>query len=167
MADIKSKQKGLFLRKQELRHGIELLFFAYRDFTQEADSLLAEINLDRAHHRVLHFVGRQAGINVSDLLSILNITKQSLSRVLSHLIDEDYVEQKTAAHDRRQRLLYLTDKGQKLEAQIAELQFQRFARAYQASGAEAVAGFRQILSGLLDDEARAHLERLEALDEKR
>lgn len=166
MADIKSKQKGLFLRKQELRHGIELLFFAYRDFTQEADSLLAEINLGRAHHRVLHFVGRQAGINVSELLSILNITKQSLSRVLSHLIEEEYVEQKTAAHDRRQRLLYLTDKGQRLEAQIAELQYQRFARAYQASGAEAVAGFRQILSGLLDDEARTHLERLEALDEK-
>ena len=114
----------------------------------------------------MHFVGRQAGINVSELLSILNITKQSLSRVLSHLIEEDYVEQKTAAHDRRQRLLYLTDKGQRLEAQIAELQYQRFARAYQASGAEAVAGFRQILSGLLDDEARTHLERLEALDEK-
>lgn len=165
MADIKSKQKGLFLRKQELRHGIELLFFAYRDFTQEADSLLAEIGLGRAHHRVLHFVGRQAGINVSELLSILNITKQSLSRVLSHLIDEDYIEQKTAEHDRRQRLLYLTSKGQALEAQISDLQFQRFARAYQASGADAVSGFRQILTGLLDDEARTHLSRLEQLDD--
>ena len=164
MADIKSKQKGLFLRKQELRHGIELLFFAYRDFTQEADSLLAEINLGRAHHRVLHFVGRQPGINVSELLSILNITKQSLSRVLSHLIDETYIEQKTAEHDRRQRLLYLSDKGRALEAKSSDLQFQRFARAYQASGADAVSGFRQILTGLLDDEARAHLAKLEKLD---
>ncbi len=165
MTDIKTKQKGLFLRKQELRHGIELLFFAYRDFTQEADSLLADINLGRAHHRVLHFVGRKPGLNVTELLSILNITKQSLSRVLSHLVAESYIEQKTAAHDRRQRLLYLTDKGQVLEAQIAELQHQRFARAYQACGADAVSGFRQILTSLLDDTAHAHLERLEKLDE--
>ena len=165
MADIKSKQKGLFLRRQELRHGIELLFFAYRDFTQEADAVLAELDLGRAHHRVLHFVARQLGINVSELLSILNITKQSLSRVLSHLIAEDYVIQKTGEHDRRQRLLYLTDKGTALETRIADLQCQRFARAYQASGADAVSGFRQVLTGLLDEEALQHLERLETLED--
>ena len=86
-------QKGLYLRKQDLRRGIELMFFAYRDFTGEADNVLAELGLGRAHHRVIYFIGRQPGMTVSDLLSILKITKQSLSRVLSHLVAEGYVHQ--------------------------------------------------------------------------
>ena len=108
MADIKSSQKALFLRKETLRRGIELLFYAYRDFTSEADSILSEIGLGRAHHRVLYFVGKYSGMTVSDLLSILRITKQSLSRVLSHLIAEGYVRQQIGDTDKRQRLLFLT-----------------------------------------------------------
>src|SRR5210317_1784599 len=93
-------QKGLFLRKQELRKGIELLFFAYRDFTNEADELLSEIGLGRAHHRVIYFVGRKPNMTVSQLLAILKITKQSLSRVLSHLLEEGYIEQTQGARDK-------------------------------------------------------------------
>ena len=104
-------QKGLYLRKQDLRRGIELMFFAYRDFTGEADDVLAELGLGRAHHRVIYFVGRQPNMTVSDLLTILKITKQSLSRVLSHLVAEGYIHQEQGARDKRQRLLSLTDKG--------------------------------------------------------
>ena len=78
----------LFLRDEELRQGIEMLFFAYRDFTAEPDVILAEIGLGRAHHRVIYFVGRYPGMTVSDLLEILQITKQSLSRVLGQLVRE-------------------------------------------------------------------------------
>ena len=95
-------QKGLYLRKQDLRRGIELMFFAYRDFTGEADDVLAELGLGRAHHRVIYFVGRQPNMTVSDLLTILKITKQSLSRVLSHLIAEGYIHQEKGARDKRQ-----------------------------------------------------------------
>ena len=152
-----SHEKGLFLRRQELRKAIELLFFAYRDFTYEADELLSELMLGRAHHRVIYFVGRQPGIIVSDLLAILNITKQSLSRVLSHLIDENYIVQEKGAQDRRQRLLHLTDKGSALEKRLTDLQCNRFARAYSERGVDAVEGFQRILTSLLDDDTRSQL----------
>src|SRR6266581_7068440 len=105
----------LFLRDEDLRQAIELLFFSYRDFTKRADAILAKQHMGRAHHRVVYFVGRHPGISVSELLEILAITKQSLSRVLSQLVREDYIMQKTGTADRRQRLLYLTEKGRKLE----------------------------------------------------
>ncbi len=152
MADIKLSQKALFLRKETLRRGIELLFYAYRDFTGEADSILSEIGLGRAHHRVLYFVGKYSGMTVSDLLSILRITKQSLSRVLSHLIAEGYVRQKIGDTDKRQRLLFLTSKGSALEARLTDIQCKRFANAYLQSGASDVAGFEQVLNALLDEQ---------------
>ncbi|MEK9532168.1 MAG: MarR family transcriptional regulator [Alphaproteobacteria bacterium] len=152
MADIKSSQKALFLRKETLRRGIELLFYAYRDFTSEADSILSEIGLGRAHHRVLYFVGKYPGMTVSDLLNILRITKQSLSRVLSHLIAEGYVRQQIGDTDKRQRLLFLTSKGSALEARLTDIQCKRFANAYLKSGASDVAGFEQVLNALLDEQ---------------
>ena len=152
MADIKLSQKALFLRKETLRRGIELLFYAYRDFTSEADSILSEIGLGRAHHRVLYFVGKYSGMTVRDLLSILRITKQSLSRVLSRLIAEGYVRQQIGDTDKRQRLLFLTSKGSALEARLTDIQCKRFANAYLKSGASDVAGFEQVLNSLLDEQ---------------
>lgn len=149
--------KGLYLRKQDLRRGIELLFFAYRDFTGEADQILSDLDLGRAHHRVIYFVGRQPGMSVSDLLAILKITKQSLSRVLSHLIKTGYIQQTQGARDKRKRLLSLTNKGAALEAKLTDLQCRRFATAYSARGGAAVDGFVKVLSSLLDEEMRADL----------
>ena len=105
MTDSKSFANPLFLREDELRQGIELLFYAYRDFTAEPDAILARIGFGRAHHRVIHFVGRQPGMTVSELLDILKITKQSLSRVLSQLVQQGYVIQRPGTRDRRPRLL--------------------------------------------------------------
>ena len=156
MTDIKSSQKALFLRKETLKRGIELLFYAYRDFTSEADSILYEIGLGRAHHRVIYFVGKYSGMTVSDLLGILRITRQSLSRVLSHLIAEGYVRQQVGDADKRQRLLFLTSKGSALEARLTDIQCKRFANAYLQSGASDVAGFEQVLNALLDKQTTRH-----------
>ena len=158
MADIKPIGKALFLREEELRRGIELMFFAYRDFTGEADSILAEQNMGRAHHRAIYFIGRNPGITVSELLSILKITKQSLSRVLSALVDSKHVVQKTGPEDRRQRLLYLTDRGSALESRLTEVQGRRFARAYRQAGMTAVEGFQRVLEGLLDAETQRQVD---------
>lgn len=154
-----SSQKGLYLRKQDLRRGIELMFFAYRDFTGEADQILSQLELGRAHHRVIYFVGRQPDMSVSDLLAILKITKQSLSRVLSHLIKTGYIQQTQGARDKRQRLLALTQKGAALETKLTDVQCRRFAAAYSARGGAAVDGFVKVLSSLLDDEMRFDLQR--------
>ena len=152
MADIKPIGKALFLREEELRRGIEMMFFSYRDFTGEADAILAEQDMGRAHHRAIYFIGRHPGITVSDLLGILNITKQSLSRVLSGLMKNGFVSQKIGVTDRRQRLLYLTETGVELEARLTTLQGRRFAAAYREAGAEAVDGFQRVLQGLMDQD---------------
>ncbi|MBT5264201.1 MAG: winged helix-turn-helix transcriptional regulator [Rhodospirillaceae bacterium] len=157
MADIKSMENSHFLseedlREEDLRQAIEMLFFAYRDFTGEPDSMLAEIGLGRAHHRAVYFVGRNAGIPVTELLAILKITKQSLSRVLSQLIAEGYIEQRTGVEDRRKRHLHLTAKGIELEHQLTANQRQRIAKAYKDAGPEAVRGFRHVLHGIMDSE---------------
>lgn len=158
MADLKSGFNQLFLREDELRRGMELLFFAYRDFAAEPDGLLAKHELGRAHHRVIYFVGRYPDISVAELLNILRITKQSLSRVLSQLVDEEIVVQKPGAPDRRQRRLALTEKGMALEQALIARQRERFARAFRQAGAEAVEGFRQVLLHLINerDQARFH-----------
>jgi DNA-binding MarR family transcriptional regulator len=154
MTDIKTGINPLFLREEELRQGIELLFFAYRDFTAEPDAILSDYGFGRAHHRVIYFVGRNPGMTVSALLGILKITKQSLSRVLSQLVSEGFVVQRPGARDRRQRLLELTEKGTELERQLTERQRTRFARAYREAGAEAVEGFRKVMLGLIEDADR-------------
>lgn len=108
---------------------IELLFFAYRDFVGDADRLLESYRFGRAHHRVLHFVNRHPGLTIAELLDILKITKQSLSRVLKELLDQNFVEARAGVADRRQRHLYATAKGRKLALDLAHLQSRRFARA--------------------------------------
>ena len=158
MADIKSLNNPLFLREEELRYGIELLFFAYRDFTAEADAILAGRGLGRAHHRVLYFVGRHPEITISELLIILNITKQSLSRVLAQLVDEGYVRLKQGTNDRRQRLLTLSDKGTTLEKELTAVQKSRFSRAFRAAGSDSVDGFLQVMRNMLDDQTRPLLD---------
>ncbi len=156
MAELKTIVNPLFLRDEDLRQGIELLFFAYRDFTARGDAILAKQHFGRAHHRVIYFVGRHPGITVSELLAILGITKQSLSRVLSQLVREDYVMQKTGTTDRRQRLLYLTEKGRTLEAELTSEQQMRLAAAYKDAGAVAVEGFRKVMLGTMDPGSRKH-----------
>lgn len=150
MADVESTANPLFLRDEELRQGIELLFFAYRDFTAEVDAVLAHNNFGRAHHRVIYFIGRHPMISVSDLLSLLRITKQSLSRVLGQLVQEEFIVQHPGQRDRRQRLLELTPKGAELENLLTGKQRRRLAAAYRAAGAEAVEGYRGVLLGLID-----------------
>ncbi|SDD74713.1 MarR family winged helix-turn-helix transcriptional regulator [Rhodospira trueperi] len=159
MTDHKPGPNPLFLREEDLRQAIELLFFAYRDFTSEADAMLARNGFGRAHHRVIYFVGRHPMISVSALLDILRITKQSLSRVLGQLIREGFIIQHKGATDRRQRLLELTDKGLEIERQLTEAQRQRIARAYRETGGEAVQGFRSVLLGIMDPPDRNRFSR--------
>lgn len=150
MSDLQARPYQLFLRDEELLKGIELLFYAYRDFTSDPDEILRKYRFGRAHHRVVHFIGRNPGISVAALLGILKITKQSLSRVLSQLVEQEFVRQDQGEQDRRQRLLYLTDKGEALFKELSGPQRARVARAYREAGAEAVAGYRKVLAGLLN-----------------
>jgi DNA-binding MarR family transcriptional regulator len=152
----------LFLREEEIRTAQDLLFFAYRDFTNAADVILDELGFGRAHHRALHFIGRNAGMSVGELLGILRITKQSLARVLNALVEQGYVAHDKGREDRRQRLLTLTPSGQALERRLYERQRERLANAYREAGGGAVEGFRRVMRGIMDEEARTYLDRPES-----
>lgn len=159
---MKASAPLLYLREEELTDGVELFFFASRDVGRSLDSALGRLGLGRAHARAIHFIARHPGLSVSDLLGILAITKQSLGRVVKDLHSHGLVSQATGQKDRRQRLLHLTDRGQEVARELASLQRALFARAFRSAGPEAVAGFRQVLSGLVDEEERAGIMRLVA-----
>jgi DNA-binding MarR family transcriptional regulator len=146
---------------------IELLFFAYRDFVSDPDEALTRFGFGRAHHRVLHFVNRNPGMKVADLLEILKITKQSLGRVLKQLIDEGYVVQKEGENDRRQRLLYATSKGEALAMRLAGLQTARIARALAELGPGSHEAARRFLTAMLDPDGRDSVLRLIARADRR
>ena len=153
MSDIKSSATPVYLRESELRQGIELLFFAYRDFTAGPDLMLEKYGFGRAHHRVIYFVGRHPHMNVTELLAILRITKQSLNRVLSQLVRQGFIRQTPGDRDRRQRLLELTEQGVALERDLSENQRGFIARAYREAGPDAVEGFRKVMIDLVSDPA--------------
>ncbi len=161
MADTGSTGENLlFLTDEQLRKGIEAMFFAYRGFTADPDRILAEMSYGRAHHRALHFINRARGTTVNNLLSVLGVTKQSLNRVLRTLIEDGLVESRVGSRDRRERHLYLTRKGAELERQLSEAQRARMRAAYRAAGPEAVAGFRRVLEAMMDEPSRQHYQAL-------
>lgn len=155
MADIISEKSA---SERDVIVLIELLFFAYRDFVSDPDELLAEIGFGRAHHRVIHFVGRDAGMTVAQLLDILRITKQSLGRVLKELIDKGYIFQKEGEFDRRQRLLFLTEQGEDLRRQLLAPQLARLRRAIELSGKESAGTYRNLLLNLVSPSNRAQVQ---------
>jgi DNA-binding MarR family transcriptional regulator len=142
------------LPEAKLLEFAELLFFAYRDFTRDPDTILKDFGFGRAHHRVLHFVNRHSGLRVADLLDILTITKQSLSRVLKQLIDKGYIVQQAGASDRRERLLFPTDKGRALAERLAAPQSVRLAEALKEAGPGAEAVLRRFLESMVNAEER-------------
>jgi len=144
----------LFLTDDQLRQGIELMFFAYRGFTADPDRLLEARGYGRAHHRAVHFVNRRPGLTVNELLDILGVTKQSLNRVLRQLVDDGLVESRVGTLDRRQRNLYLTGPGQLLEQELSAAQRRRMRVAFSNAGPEAVHGFRKVLEQMIDPELR-------------
>jgi DNA-binding MarR family transcriptional regulator len=139
---------------------IELLFFAYRDFVGDPDEVLAKLGFGRAHHRVLHFVNRNPGMKVAELLDVLKITKQSLGRVLKQLIDEGFIMQREGANDRRQRLLSVTPAGEALAMQLAGLQTERIAAVLAEIGPAGRDAARRFLAGMIDAADREHVLRM-------
>ena len=155
MAETTSGSEGLlFLTDEQVRKGIEAMFFAYRGFTADPDRILGTLDYGRAHHRAVHFINRTPGMTVSQLLAILGVTKQSLNRVLRTLFEDGLVEARVGRTDKRERRLHLTDKGMVLERSLSDAQRARMRAAYRAAGPEAVQGFRLVLEAMMDPDMR-------------
>ncbi|MEO9823472.1 MAG: MarR family transcriptional regulator [Paracoccaceae bacterium] len=153
-------QNLLFLTDDQLRKGIEAMFFAYRGFTADPDRILLDKGYGRAHHRAVHFIHRSPGTTVNNLLSILGVTKQSLNRVLRTLIEDGLVQSEIGTRDKRERHLNLTELGEELEAELSNAQRDRMRAAFRQTGPEAVAGFKQVLEAMMDSDMRKHYARL-------
>ncbi len=151
----------LFLREDEIRRGIELLYFGYTAMIRGADAILEAQDLGRAHHRALYFIARRPGLSVGELIGLLGITKQSLGRVLNDLGGRALVQQSIGTSDRRQRLLALTPAGAALEAQLFTELERTMARAYGEAGQHAVTGFWAVLLGLVPPDGRTAVEALQ------
>lgn len=151
-----SSESLLFLTDEQLRKGIEAMFFAYRGFTADPDRILTDIGYGRAHHRAVHFIHRSPGTTVNNLLSILGVTKQSLNRVLRTLIEDGLVESRVGRRDKRERHLYLTEAGIALERRLSDAQRDRLRIAFRQAGPEAVIGFRTVLEAMMDPKLRQH-----------
>lgn len=153
-AQVYGGESLLFLTDEQLRQGIEAMFFAYRGFTADPDRILAKMAYGRAHHRAIHFINRAPGTTVNNLLAILGVTKQSLNRVLRTLIADGLVESRVGKLDKRERHLHLTEAGKALESQLSDAQRARMRTAYKDAGPEAVAGFKQVLEAMMDADMR-------------
>jgi DNA-binding MarR family transcriptional regulator len=139
---------------------VELFYFAYRDFTCDPDAILAQYGFGRAHHRVLHFVYRNPGLKVAELLDILKITKQSLARVLKQLVDENFVIQRAGDEDRRERRLYVSAKGSRLTDKLTQIQVKRLEAALSKAGPGAEKLARQFLFAMITEKDRPYVESL-------
>lgn len=155
-----SGQTLLFLTDDQLRKGIEAMFFAYKGFTADPDRILSDKGYGRAHHRAIHFIHRNPGGTVNNLLAVLGVTKQSLNRVLRTLIEDGLVSSTVGRRDKRERHLTLTEAGGALERALSDAQRDRMRHAYRTAGPEAVAGFRQVLEAMMDEEMRFYYDAL-------
>tara|TARA_B100001996_G_C18212041_1_gene420318 strand:+ start:25 stop:510 length:486 start_codon:yes stop_codon:yes gene_type:complete len=149
MTDLNKLFTPIFLSDEEIRKIIELIFFSYREFTSGPDSILNKINYGRAHHRVIYFVGKKKKITIRDLLSILKITKQSLSRVLNQLVNEKYIVV-SVGEDKRTKNLSLTTKGIKLEEKLSNIQINQIKNIFKNANESDISGFRKILYKMID-----------------
>ena len=150
MADLNKLLTPLYLNEEEIRKVIELLFFSYRDFTSGPDEILEKINFGRAHHRVIYFVGKQKNLTIKELLSILQITKQSLSRVLNQLVKEKYILVSTG-NDKRTKKLSLTKKGEELESKLSTFQINMITRVMKQFNENDINGFKKLLYAMIKD----------------
>lgn len=150
MADLNNLLSPFFLNDKEIRKVIELLFFSYRDFTSGPDKILEKLNFGRAHHRVIYFVGKKNHITIKELLGVLQITKQSLSRVLNQLVSEKFILVSTGT-DKRTKKLSLTEKGKKLENELSTIQIKKIREVINRFDVENINGFKQILYEMIED----------------
>jgi DNA-binding MarR family transcriptional regulator len=108
--------------EEDLREAIELLYFGYREFTAGPDRILAQRGLNRVHHRILYFVGRNEDVSVSELLAILAVSKQALNAPLRQLVSMGLVSNQPSDRDRRVKELNLTAEGRRLERRLTGTQ---------------------------------------------
>ena len=139
--------------KKEIRKIMELLIFSYNDFIVGTDKILEKINFGRNHYKIIYFVGKYREITIKELLIILRITKQSLSRVLNQLVRKKYINM-SIGNDKRTKKLSLTQKGMELETKLSGIQIKKIKNILQNANENDIYGFKKILFSMIDTERK-------------
>jgi len=163
MTDLNKLLTPLFLNEKEIRKIIELFFFSYRDFTAGPDKILEKISFGRAHHRIIYFVGKQKKITIKELLSILQITKQSLSRVLNQLVKQDYILLSIGL-DKRTKNLSLTKKGEDLERKLSNVQINKIRNIIKKFNEKDINGFKKVLYNFIDEKNKTKFKEINFIE---
>ena len=143
MANFNKLFSPIFLEEKEIKKLLELLFFSHRDFMSITDEALKKIQFSRIHYRIIYFVNKRK-ITIRELLQILQITKQSLSHVLDHLVKQNYIDM-SVGNDRRTKVLKLTKKGIELEKKLSKIQITKLKNLLQNSDESDINSFKKIL----------------------
>ena len=159
MADLNNLISPFFLNDKEIKKVIELIFFSYRDFTAGPDKILEKLSFGRAHHRVIYFVGKKNNITIKELLGVLKITKQSLSRVLNQLVKEGFIVVSTGL-DKRTKTLSLTNNGINLENELSTIQIDKIKKVINNFKHEDINGFKKILYEMIETDNKKTFQHL-------
>ena len=90
-----------------------LLRLLYQHYAQDIDAALSEAgfgDIRPPHANVFPFVPPE-GISVSELADLARVRKQTMAQAVEQLEDMGYVERRPNPHDRRSRLVFLTERG--------------------------------------------------------
>ena len=137
-------------RETELNQALELFHFAFRAFTAKPDQLLEARGLQRVHHRILYFIGRNPEIRVSGLLGILGVSKQALHAPLRQLLAMKLIKDSPDAVDKRGKCLALTAEGAKLEAALSGAQRKLLSQVFEEAGDDSELAWRAVMGQLAD-----------------
>ena len=141
----------LYLRDDQIKDFIELIFYAYKKTSSDPIKILKKYSFGTAHHRAIHLIERYEGLTISDLLEKLKITKQSLNRVLRDLIKYNAITIKKGEVDSRRRRIFLNEKGKKLFNEIFLEQKKRIYNALKNSDSDSVIKFKNVLSRIVNE----------------
>ena len=157
MANLNNIFNPLFLKNKELKIAFELLFFTIKDFDRNISFLLKKFGYNKTHFAVIFLASNNYYLTIKDLLTILDIKKQSLSKIINKLINDEIIILKKSKKDKRNKNIYLTKKGLKIEKKITNKQINNIANAYKNAGKDSINGFKKILLNLLSKTSKTIL----------
>ncbi len=140
----------LYLKDEQIKDFIQLLFYAYRETFSDPKKVLSKKLFGPAHLRSLNLIERHPGISLSELIFKLKVTKQSLNRVLRDLIKSKMIKQVKDENDTRKKNLYLNKEGKIFFDAVYNSQKKRIFNALKNSNSDSVIKFKEVLKKIVD-----------------
>jgi DNA-binding MarR family transcriptional regulator len=140
----------LYLKDEQIKDFIQLLFYAYRETFSDPKEILANNSFGPAHLRALNLIERNPGTSLGELMYQLKITKQSLNRVLRDLLESKMIKQIRDEEDTRKKNLFLDKDGKIFFNKVFDTQKKRIVNALKNSEPGSVIKFKEVLNKIIN-----------------